>query len=424
MKEYDIIIIGGGATGTATAHVLSEYTNVEKIVLIEKYGKIAQVQSKSSSNSQTLHYGDIETNYSLEKAKQVKPKAELVQNYVEKHPGLHRKFHKMVLAVGEKEVARLESRFKEFKKLFPELKLIYNEEIAKVEPKIVEGRDKNIKLAALFSPNGYTVDFGRLSCSFMENSDVNLIVNTKVNSIVKKKDGYVINNEYKAKVVMVCASGHSLYFAHQLGYGRELILLPVAGSFFCSKKKLNGKVYTLQLPKLPFAAVHGDPDVVNPNETRFGPTAKVIPMLERYRYNSVLDFIKLFRLRWSALVSMVKIISDPTYFRFMWTNMLYDIPWAGKYFFIKNVRKIIPSMMLDELHYGNGIGGIRPQIVNTNTKSISFGEAKLIGENIIFNITPSPGASMCLANAEDDAKSVCKFLGKKFDQKKFDKELR
>jgi malate dehydrogenase (quinone) len=423
MKKFDVLIIGAGATGTAIAHVLSKYTNVEKIVVIEKYENIALVQSKRESNSQTLHFGDIETNYNLDKAKRVKPKAELVKSYVEKHSGLHKKFHKMVLAVGDDEVALLEKRFEEFKELFPELKLIYNDEIAKVEPKIVEGRGDE-KLAALFSPNGYAVDFGKLSRSFVDKSKVEVIFNTKVESIVKNDFGYVINDKYQAKAVIVCASGHSLYFAHKLGYGKEFILLPMAGSFFCTKKQLNGKVYTMQLPKLPFAAVHGDPDVGDANVTRFGPTAKVIPMLERYRYNSILDFLKLFRFRWDAIISMLKIITNPVYFNFTWKNMLYDLPIIGKYFFIKNVRKIIPSIRANELQYGKNLGGIRPQIINTKTKSITFGEAKLEGDKIIFNITPSPGASMCLANAQIDAKKVCGFLGKEFDQRKFNSELR
>ena len=424
MKEYDIVIIGAGATGSALGYVLSNFTNVGKIAIIEKYNAIAQVQSKRTSNSQTLHFGDIETNYTLEKAMFVKPRAELVKNYVEKNTGLHKKSHKMVLAVGDEEVARLEKRFAAFKKVFPKIKLMYNEDIEKIEPEIVRGRDKDVKLAALVSPDGYAVDYGRLSKSFVMNSDLDLILNTKINSIDKKGNDYLINGEYRAKVVLVCASGHSLYFAHKLGYGADLILLPAAGSFYYTKKKLNGKVYTLQLPKLPFAAVHGDPDVANVNITRFGPTAKVIPMLERYRYNSVLDFFKLFRFRWDAFTSLLSIISDPVYFKFVFTNMLYDLPFVGKYFFLKNVRKIIPSIKGSELKYGKGFGGIRPQIVNTKTKSITFGEAKLVGDNIIFNITPSPGASMCLGNAEEDAKKVCEFLDKEFNQGKFDEELR
>ena len=46
-------------------------------------------------------------------------------------------------------------------------------------------------------------------------------------------------------------------------------------------------------------------------------------------------------------------------------------------------------------------------------------------ENIIFNITPSPGASTSLKNAENDAKTIVKFLGSgfKFNDKQFRTDL-
>ena len=38
-------------------------------------------------------------------------------------------------------------------------------------------------------------------------------------------------------------------------------------------------------------------------------------------------------------------------------------------------------------------------------------------------MTPSPGATSCLGNAQEDAKLICEFLGAHFKAKKFDKEL-
>ena len=46
----------------------------------------------------------------------------------------------------------------------------------------------------------------------------------------------------------------------------------------------------VQHPKLPFAALHGDPDILADGCTRFGPTALVLPKLERYTGGTYLDF--------------------------------------------------------------------------------------------------------------------------------------
>ena len=59
------------------------------------------------------------------------------------------------------------------------------------------------------------------------------------------------------KWLLVAAGAHSLLFAKSLGYGLNYALLSVAGSFYFAPKLLKGKVYTVQRPKLPYAAIHG-----------------------------------------------------------------------------------------------------------------------------------------------------------------------
>ena len=435
-NEYDIVIIGGGVSGTALLYVLSMYTNVKRIALVEKYDKLAQVNSKHTNNSQTLHFGDIETNYTVEKAAKVSKAANLVKKYVEtigKKEPLYKKYHKMVLAVGEEEVVQLEKRYTEFKKLFPELKKVGRKELEKIEPKIVEGRDSSQALLALFSPNGYTINYGKLSESFVKhakktNKHIDVFLGKKVLQITKKKKGHDVqlkNKTLHAPAVAVTAGAHSLLFAKQLGYGLNYSVLPVSGRFYFAPQVLNGKVYTLQKPKLPFAAIHGDPDVMGPEKTRFGPIAKAMPLLERYNWWTFFDYLKTADFDLKTILSVFRITFDPILFKYMLKETIYELPLVGKYFYVKSVQKIIPTMRARDLMFANGIGGIRPQVVNKDTKWLQMGTAKLTGDNILFNITPSPGASICLKNAEDDAKKLLEFLGKSFafDEKRFKQDF-
>ena len=49
-----------------------------------------------------------------------------------------------------------------------------------------------------------------------------------------------------------------------------------------------------------------------------------------------------------------------------------------------------------------------------------LGEASLSeGKGIIFNMTPSPGATSCLGNAERDIKVVCDYLKLEFNEAQF-----
>lgn len=431
--KYDVLIVGGGVVGTALLYTLSKYTDVKNVGLIEKYSDFGLVNSASYNNSQTLHFGDIETNYSIDKAKSVKRMSDMVMKYLEniKDPSegkkIFSKYSKMVLAVGTNQVQELKKRYPPFSELFPKLKMIGREEIGKIEPRVLEGRDPEQEILALETEDGYTVDFKQLCHSFIDNSlrinpESGIHLNTRLLKISKNNDGYeVLTNKgvFRASVVIIAAGGHSLMIAKSLGYGKNLAVLSMAGSFYTAPKVLNGKVYTIQQPKLPFAAIHGDPEVHSENVTRFGPTAKPIFELERHNMSTFLEYWKTFGIGLNPIISLFKIIFDKVLFSYIFVNFLYDLPIIGKRLFIKEVRKIVPSLKLNELHYAKGIGGTRPQIVNNTTRKLEMGEAKLAGDKIIFNITPSPGASTCLGNAYSDTQEIMKFLDNKF---KFNKE--
>ena len=437
--KHDVIIIGGGVSGTALLYTLSKYTDVRNIGLIEKYSDFGLVNSSPRMNSQTLHFGDIETNYTLEKAKKVKRYADMVMHYLEHEKsvkgddGMFLKVPKMVLAVGKDQVKTLHDRYPSFGQLFPKLKMIGKEEIGKIEPRILAGRDPGQELLALVTEDGYTVDFRKLSHSFVNNakalnSDISVYLSTKVEKISRNGNNYIISTnkgEFETSTVVVAAGSHSLIFAKSLGYGKTYSILSMAGSFYTGPKVLNGKVYTMQIPKLPFAAVHGDPEVHNENITRFGPTAKPIFFLERYNYSTFWEYWKTFGFSIKPVLSIFKISSDKVIFNYLLKNVIYDFPWIGKRMFLREIKKIVPGVKLEEIKFAKRVGGTRPQIINNETKKLELGEAKILGENIIFNITPSPGASTCLGNAFEDTLKLMTFLSGRFAfrQEQFEKDL-
>jgi malate dehydrogenase (quinone) len=434
---YEVAIIGGGISGTALLYVLSNYTNINRIALIEKNPEVALGNSHKTSNSQTLHFGDIETNYTLEKARKVKRAAGLVKNYIltnDPQQETYSKYHKMVLAIGKEQTDELRERYREFKSLFPKLKLLEKEEIELLEPKVVEARAPEEEILALFTEEGYTIDFQKLAQSFLENSisskqkTIDLMMGTRVKTIHKEGELYQIQTDrgvVVAKAVVTMAAAYSLLFAKSLGYGKDYALLNVAGNFYLAPGVLNGKVYTVQLKKIPFAAIHGDSEVHDRSKTRFGPTAKVSFLLEQRNYATIFDYFKTAGLSINAFISFFNILSDQVILKYILKNYIYDIPLIGKRLFLKEVQKIVPSIQLSDLQLAKGYGGIRPQIVNLKTKRLELGEAKIEGENIVFNITPSPGASTCLQNAEYDTEKILTFLGQDymFDKNRFLQDL-
>jgi malate dehydrogenase (quinone) len=427
MSEHtDLIIVGGGISGASLLYTVAKFTDVDDVTLIEKEREIAAINSHRTNNSQTLHFGDIETNYTLEKAKEVKEGAELLAGYLEESDPdreMHSKRSKMVLGVGEEEGAKLDERYHDngFGELFPKLREIGREEIEELEPKVVEGRDPNTELTALQTPDGYVVDYGAVAKSFVDaardEDGVSVHLGTKVTNVDEGGDGFTVetnDGDFAADAVVVAAGSHSLQFAKEMGYGENMSLLPVAGSFFLADDLLNGKVYTLQMKKLPFAAVHGDADVHDDGTTRFGPTAKLVPTLERGRISTVSDFADVFGFSPASFLSYANILSDRILFPYVVRNLVYDIPEIGKRAFLPDVQKVVPSVDAGDIERAKGYGGVRPQIVNTETKELDMGEAKIAGDGILFNITPSPGASTALKNAMADVDTVLDFFEEEY----------
>ncbi len=440
-NHYDVIIIGGGVSGSALYYELGRYTDIKKICLLEKYESLATLNSSGSANSQTIHAGDIETNYTLEKAAHVKRTAKMVEKYCLQHDYVGKvifSHQKLALGVGYEEVDFMKKRFKEFKTLYPHLELYDKEKLKEIEPAVIfdeNGNERPDEIVGVGAQGEYTtVDFKALSDTFIDNTlriedkITDIFFNNEVKYIQKLGSLYhieTVKSHFTADFVVVDAGAHSLYLAHKMGYGLDYGILPMAGSFYLSTKKiLNGKVYMVQNPKLPFAALHGDPDILVNGYTRFGPTALMLPKLERYKPGTYLDFFKTLRFDHNIVKIFVDLLKDSDIRNYVFKNFMFEVPYINKKLFIEDARKIVPSLKEEDIEYAKGFGGVRPQILDKKNQKLMLGEASIdTGEGIIFNMTPSPGATSCLGNAERDVKVICQRLGLHFDQAQFNADL-
>ncbi|OPX27724.1 MAG: malate:quinone oxidoreductase [Campylobacteraceae bacterium 4484_166] len=440
-KVYELLIVGGGVSGSALFYEVATYTDIKSVCLLEKYDELSLLNSNATANSQTIHCGDIETNYTLEKAKKVKITANMIEKYCLQHNYQDKimfKHQKMAIGIGYEECKFMLKRYEEFKELYPYLEVYDKQKLEQIEPSLIfdkngNGRDEEI-VGVGVKDEYTTVNFKALSQSFIDNAKKNkdvqadIFFNSQVKKMTKKDDIYMVktkNKTYKAKMVIVNAGAHSLFLAHSMGYGKHFGQIPIAGSFYKANKHiLKGKVYMVQNPKLPFAALHGDPDVTLDDNTRFGPTALVLPKLERFRSGTYMDFFKTLQLDINILKIFYNLFKDSQIRNYILRNFLFEVPYFGKLAFLKDARKIVPSLTAKDISYAKGFGGVRGQILDKKNQKLMLGEASIdTGEGILFNMTPSPGATSCLGNAKRDVQIACDYLGKKFDKKKFEAEL-
>jgi malate dehydrogenase (quinone) len=440
-NHFEVAIIGAGISGTALSYELARYTNINSIGIIEKYEDIGTLNTKATSNSQTIHVGDIETNYTLQKACVTKQTAKMVERYCLQHNYQNKiifSHQKMALGVGDEECEFMIQRYEEFGELFPYLHVYSKDILKKIEPKVVfdnNGNERKENIVAVGTNDQWTtVDYGKMAKSFIENAkkepntDVELILNSNVDKINRLENGFELitnNGSYTADYVVVNAGAHSLLLAHKMGYGLDYSTLPMAGSFYMTTKKiLNGKVYMVQNPKLPFAALHGDPDILTNGFTRFGPTALALPKLERYKGGTYLDFFKTLKLDKNITKIFADLLKDSDIRNYIFKNFLFEVPVINKQLFLKDAQKIVPSLTSSDIKYASGFGGVRPQVLNKKEQKLMLGEASInTNEGIVFNMTPSPGATSCLGNALRDLKLVVKYLNKEFYEEKFNEEL-
>ena len=490
----DVLVVGGGVCGTALLFELARYTDLGRIALVERYDQLALVNSKATNNSQTIHCGDIETNYTLEKALRVKRTAEMIVHYAELLDSASRercvfRTPKMVLAVGEKECAVLRERFERFSPHFPAMELLEKHQIAEWEPAValVGGQLRSEQLLAIGIRRTYTaVDYGQLSESFLQQAQaaissanaeavdavkaqpafagrppmerpaiyepanpeleqppgeqrrLDLYLGTTVERIQPEGELFRVTlaptpgcqggsgqpSQLLARHVVVNAGAHSLLMAQRMGFGMEYSCLPVAGSFYFTPDLLRGKVYTVQNDKLPFAAIHGDPDVGAAGKTRFGPTALLLPMLERYKPASFWQFLQVLRLDWAVLTVLWQLFRIADIRNYILKNILFELPWLRRWLFLTDARKIVPGMTIDQLSFAEGYGGVRPQLIDKRQRKLILGEASIEAmPGLVFNVTPSPGGTCCLGNAHRDLEAIVKRLGCGFDRSGLEREL-
>jgi malate dehydrogenase (quinone) len=237
-------------------------------------------------------------------------------------------------------------------------------------------------------------------------------------------EGPTGRSQVRARQVVVNAGAHSLLMAQRMGFGLQYSCLPVAGSFYFTPACLNGKVYTVQNDRLPFAALHGDPDVRVPGQTRFGPTALLLPRLERYVAASFWQFLQVLRLDGAVLAVLWQLFGVADIRHYILRNLLYEVPWLRRRLFLADVRKIVPGLRLEDLRFAEGFGGVRPQLIDKQARRLMLGEVSIPAvAGLVFHVTPSPGGTCCLGIAEQDAAAIADRLACRFDRARLEREL-
>lgn len=235
---YDVIIIGAGVSGAASARELSRY-NVNVCVLEKEHDVCC---GTTKANSAIVHAGFDAANGSLMAKLNVRGN-EMMEQLSKDLDFSFKRNGSLVICRSEEDMPNLQALYERgVKNGVKDLRIISREELVEMEPNITDDA-----VAALYAPTGGIVCPFNLNIALAENANVNGVefkFNTEVIDIKKVDDHFEIetnNGTYEAKYI-VNAAGVYADKIHNMVSADKMHITPRRGDYCLLDKTAGGHV--------------------------------------------------------------------------------------------------------------------------------------------------------------------------------------
>ena len=255
--KYDVAVIGGGIIGLATAMTLARKHPGHRFVVLEKESEIAQHQT--GHNSGVIHAGIYYAPGSQKAGFCYTGNLEL-RKYCDERGIDYEMCGKVIVATDETEVPRLHELFARGKANGVKgLELIGRERLREIEPHAAG-------VKAIWSPETGIIDYRRVSQAYATDFGElggELRPNTRVEHVARRGNTIHIDTDsdsIAARGVVNCAGLQADLIARDMGERVGLRIVPFRGEYFSlrpeKERLVNGLIYPVPDPKLPFLGVH------------------------------------------------------------------------------------------------------------------------------------------------------------------------
>ena len=235
---YDVIIIGAGVSGSASARELSRYK--VNVCVLEKEEDVCCGTSKA--NSAIVHAGFDAANGSLMAKLNVRGN-EMMEQLSKDLDFSFKRNGSLVICRAKEDMPNLEALYERgIKNGVKELKILSKEEVLEIEPNITDD-----VVAALYAPTGGFVCPFNMNIAFAENANENGVefkFNTEVLDIKKVDEGfelYTNNGVYKTKYVVNAAGVYADKF-HNMVSEKKIHITPRRGDYCLLDRTAGGHV--------------------------------------------------------------------------------------------------------------------------------------------------------------------------------------
>lgn len=382
----NIVIVGGGIVGLATALAVKDRQPGARVILLEKESSHGRHQS--THNSGVLHAGLYYRPGSL-KAKFAVEGIRRMTRFCEQNAIAHQICGKLVVATTPDEVVRLKLLLERGRANgLRGLEWLTSDALKEIEPHAAG-------LAAVRVPEEGIVDYAAV-CDAMARQFIGsggtIRTGTRVTRIQRDGKAWMVlttAGEFRAHHVITCAGLHSDRVAASSGEDREVRIIPFRGEYFKLRKSaeylVKHLIYPVPDPTFPFLGVHFTRLIHGGVEA--GP-------------NAVLAFSREGYSKWRINATD---LADSLAYKGLWAFMRNhrNMAWQelrrsfSRKLFCRSLQRLVPAIQESDLTEGGA--GVRAQAMRPDGSLVD--DFHLIERPGIIHVlnAPSPAATASLA---------------------------
>lgn len=401
-NEFDIIVVGGGIVGLASAYKLNTRFPNKKVLVLEKENEVAAHQT--GHNSGVIHSGIYYKPGSYKAKNCVDGRRELVQ-FAQDHKIAHDICGKIIVATKQSELDHMHKVFRNGQANGVEgIELIGPDKIREIEPHCVG-------IEGIWVPCTGIIDFAAVARKYAELIEQKfpgskVLTGHKVTGF-NKHDGAteVITDRgtFKAKNVITCAGLQSDRITKKEGASTDAAIIGFRGDYFDlsdkGRSKVKNLIYPVPNPKFPFLGVHFTRMIQGGVEC--GPNAVFVFKREGYGKT---DF---------SMKDTVEAFSFGGTWKFFGKHWKFGVDEYRRAFskrlFLERLRALIPDLQMDDLVPGRA--GVRAMALAPEGEMID--DFKMIHNGNALHVVnaPSPAATASLAVGAEVARQAEQYFG-------------